>query len=158
MNTHYETLINFLDEASIDATINGESDLFREFIEKDCVLENLIEPYDDTDKICVPMLQNLSFIWRVVEEDGDHLHEGKFLVPSQDLIRETRSVKKHNKLPEFVFDLTHLHLLIKRLSCTTTIRAGHESRKEGRLFREQFKERLSEIEKKRLELQKEKQK
>lgn len=186
MNTHYQTLIDFLDDMSKDATgfINGDSELFKEFIDKDSVLEKLIQPDDDTDKICVPMLQNicLSFGELLKRMVADHLPEGKFWVPSDDLTRETRSAKKHNKLPEFVFGQLD-HLMSYRPNATSLVneafimynhnksrewlmglsneeryKAIEESRKEGRLFREQFKERLSEIEKKRLQLQKEKQK
>ncbi|KAJ8309840.1 hypothetical protein KUTeg_011705 [Tegillarca granosa] len=85
---------------------------------KYCIFEKLIEPDDDTDKICVPIPNASSLVNEV------------FIMCNNNKYRAWLSKEVRHK--EIV-----------------------ESQKEGRSFRKQFKKRLSDIEKKRLELQEE---
>lgn len=112
----------------------------------------------------------------------DHLPGGQFWNPTEELKQQTRSVLKHNKLPEFPFGqldqllrtrpnaktLTNERFLMYSFKKTREWLCGldqeekdrllSESRKEGTKIRCLFKERIEIIEKKRLEHQKEKQK
>lgn len=111
-----------------------------------------------------------------------HLPGGQFWNPTEELKQQTRSVMKHNKLPEFTFGqldqllrtrpnattLTNESFLMYSFNKTREWLCGldqeekdrllSESRKEGTKIRCLFKERIEIIEKKRLEHQKEKQK
>lgn len=57
------------------------------------------------DEIAVPLLQNIfqtmsDLLCRMVK---DHLPDGIYWNPTEELIEQTKSVMKHNKLPEFIF-------------------------------------------------------
>lgn len=108
----------------------------------------------------------------------DNLPGGQFWNPTKELKQQTRSVMKHNKLPEFTFG--QLDQLLRTRPNATKLtsflmysfnktrewlcgldqeekdRLLSESRKEGTKIRCLFKERIEIIEKKRLEHQKQK--
>lgn len=87
------------------AFTTGEETPFNTAIDMDDkVLRTLITPDDSVDKIVVPLLQILfqtisDLLCRMVK---DHLPGGAYWNPTAEVIEQTKSVMKHNKLPEFV--------------------------------------------------------
>jgi E1A/CREB-binding protein len=116
MNIHFKTLVDFLDEASNDCLKIGQfitgisTPLNSETTDSDKVLQALIADHK-LDEIVIPMLQQMFLAMQQLFRRmiAEHLPGGKFWEPSDQLTEETKSVKKHNKMPEFVFgQLDHL--------------------------------------------------
>lgn len=110
-NETFKTLTDFLKEASNDVglcckIIRGEVTPFNTTInEDDRVTVHLASEDTEVDEILLPLLQSLfkaiqELLERMVE---DHLPGGQFWNPTEELKQQTRSVMKHNKLPEFTF-------------------------------------------------------
>lgn len=104
----------------------------------------------------------------------DQLPDGIYWNPTQYLIEQTKSVMKHNKLPEFIF--SQLHQLLRyrpnsslltnesfliyshnktrerfeSLSAEDKHKMIEEARKEGAELRKSFHNRLKEIQEKRV--------
>lgn len=189
MNINYQTLVQYLDTAS------AEEDVANDFLhgssmpfptpmdENDKVLSKLIREDDKLDPICLPLLQTL---FRAIKEllkrmIPEHLPEGQFWETSAAVRKQTSSLMKHNKLPEFIFgQLDHLlsfrpnasvlaneaYLMyafnktsewLRKLPPDEREKIIENSRKGGREIRKLFKDRLQEIENKRLEAQRRKQ-
>ena len=188
MNNHFKSLVDFLDQAANDATklgnfITGQETPFQiDIDETDYVRAKLVEQ-NTVDTIVLPLLQNIFIAIKELLERmiPEHLPGGKFWNPSDALLEETKSAKKHNKLPEFVFgQLDHLisyrpnaSLLANEACIMYSFNKTAEwlrnlpedeknkyldaSRQEGRKVREAFKERTKIIQEKRLEQQRKKQ-
>lgn len=112
----------------------------------------------------------------------EHLPGGKYWDASDNFRQQTRSVAKHNKMPEFIFgQLDHLISFRPNASVLTNDaflfysynktsqwqssiptdekdKHMQDSTKEGREIRDKFKERIQIINEKRLKAQQEKQK
>ena len=141
--------------------------------------QKLVERDDELNEILCPMLQGLFLAMSQLLNRMVHLPGGKFSQPSEELIRETKSVMKHNKLPEFVFGQLD-QLLRYRPNATLLTNEAYlmyshnktrewleslpdeernklidNARKQGKSARMKFKERLRAIEAKRLEIQEE---
>lgn len=150
--------------------------------ENDNVISKLIKDDEKLDTICLPLLQSL---FRAIKEllsrmIPEHLPKGQFWDLLPDVREQSSSVMKHNKLPEFIFgQLDHLlssrpnasvlaneaYLMyafnktsecLKYLPLEERKRTIENSRKGGREIRKMFKDRLKEIENKRLEAQRKK--
>ncbi|KAK3096147.1 hypothetical protein FSP39_023743 [Pinctada imbricata] len=110
MNERYKLLVDFLQKAATDEEtasefITGEATPFNTQLDMDDKLfKFLITPNESIDKIAIPLIQNLfqsiSDLCRMV---SDHLPGGRYWNPTVEVIADTKSVMKHNKLPEFVF-------------------------------------------------------
>lgn len=104
-------LVQYLDTAS------AKEDVANDFLhgtsmpfptpmdENDKVLSKLIREDDKLDPICLPLLQThfiaiKELLKRMIPE---HLSEGQFWETSAAVRKQTSSVMKHNKLPEFIF-------------------------------------------------------
>lgn len=73
--------------------------------ENDKVMSKLIKKDEKLDTICLPLLQSL---FRAIKEllskmILEHLPEEQFLDPLPNVLEQTSSAMKHNKLPEFIF-------------------------------------------------------
>lgn len=103
----------------------------------------------------------------------DHSQDGKYFNPSPEIIEQTKSVIKHNKLPKFIFGqldqllrqrpnssllknesfLIYSHNKTREWYDSFSIEDKHkrieESRKEGKELRETFHNRLEEIQEKK---------
>ena len=187
INGQYFTLTSFLDEAAIDEGITaqfmlGEKTPFDSIIDNsDKVLTKLLENNDKIDEIVQPLLQNLflaiqQLLERMIPE---HLAGGRFWEPSQSLMEDVQSAKKHNKSPEFIFGqylmayrpnasvlANEAYLMyafnktgqwLKDMSNEERARLLASSIKEGKDSRRKFKERLKTISEKRLIAQRKKQ-
>lgn len=71
----------------------------------DLIFSKLLEKSDQIDDIVLPLLQNLftaikQLLARMIPE---HLPGGKYWDASDNFRQQTRSVAKHNKMPEFIF-------------------------------------------------------
>lgn len=71
----------------------------------DLIFSKLLEKSDQIDEIVLPLLQNLftaikQLLARMIPE---HLPGGKYWDASDNFRQQTRSVAKHNKMPEFIF-------------------------------------------------------
>lgn len=135
------------------------------------------------DEIAVPLQQNIfqtmsDLLCRMVK---DHLTDGIYWNPTEELIEQTKSVMKHNKLPEFIFGqldqllryrlnsslLTNESFLIyshnktrewfESLSAKDKHKMIEEARKEGKELRKSFHNRLKEIQEKRVAAQRKRQ-
>lgn len=135
------------------------------------------------DEIAVPLLQNIfqtmsDLLCRMVKY---HLPDGIYLNPTEELFEQTKSVMKHNKLPEFIFGqldqflryrpnsslLTNESFLIyshnktrewfESLSAEDKHKMIEEARKEGKELRKSFHNRLKEIQEKRVAAQRKRQ-
>lgn len=166
--------MTFLKMATEDSTvtlefIHGENSPFDiSNIPEDEVVNKLTEDDDPTSDIIIPILQSMfhafhGLLCRLIPE---HLPGGIFDKPSDDLVEKTKSVMKHNKLPEFVFgQLDQLMRYMPNATILTNdsfITYSHnrtrnwleklgkdereqlltECRKEGRDIRQQFKNRI----------------
>ena len=184
MNVKYKLLVDFLQKGANDVEAiskfsTGEDSPFQTVLGDDAATQSLLENNEELTEILLPMLQSLflsmhQLLGRMVV---DHLPGGKYSEPSDELISETRSAMRHNKLPEFVFGQLD-QLLRYRPNATLLTNEAYlmyshnktrkwladlpkdekeklieESRKEGKVIRRQFKVRLSEIEAKRLDIQ-----
>lgn len=135
------------------------------------------------DEIAVPLLQNIfqtmSDLLCIMVKD--HLPDGIYWNPTEELIEQTKSVMKHNKLPEFIFGqldqllryrpnsslLTNESFLIyshnktrewfESLSAEDKHKMIEEARKEGKELRKSFHNRLKEIQEKRVAAQRKRQ-
>lgn len=98
----------------------------------DLIFSKLLEKSDQIDEIVLPLLQNLftaikQLLARMIQE---HLPGGKYWDASDNFRQQTRSVAKHNKMPEFIFgQLDHsisfrpnasVHLQMRRFFCIHT--------------------------------------
>ncbi|XP_033730479.1 uncharacterized protein LOC117319875 [Pecten maximus] len=163
--------------------LKGQSTPFNSEVDSsDAVLAKLLAP-DELETIALPLVQSMcvamkELLKRMVSE---HLPGGKFWNVSSATRSAAESALKHNKSPEFIFgQLDHLisyrpnasvlaneaYLLysynktsdwLHNLPDDEKKRVIESSRKEGRELRQKFKERLKEIEQKRLDAQKRKQ-
>ena len=184
MNIYYKEPIDFLTKGANDIDvigqfIRGESSPFNTVIREDAESRVLLEENDPLNEILFQMLQALflsmsELLNRMV---ADHLPGGAFLNPSEQVIAETKSAMKHNKLPEFIFGQLD-QLLRYRPNATLLTNEAYlmyshnktrewlsnlnederqklisNARVEGKVIRNQFKVRLREIEAKRLEIQ-----
>ncbi|KAK3106600.1 hypothetical protein FSP39_023288 [Pinctada imbricata] len=188
MNAHYNTLSEFFKDVSEDVTsalkfIQGENTPFETQIDDDDkVLKKLLEGHNSLDEIALPLFQHIATAIRglFLRMIPEHLPGGKFWDPSEELLDETKSVKSHNKMPEFVFgQLDHLisfrpnaSLLanesfimysfnktgkwLESLPEEEKERLLNESLKEGRELRKTFKDRIQTIAAMRLREQKRK--
>lgn len=189
MNEKYKMLVDFLQKAAIDAEIDssfttGEQTPFNTVIEEDDkVRQFLTAPNDLVDEIAVPLLQNLfqtmsDLLCRMVKH---HLSDGIYWNPTEELIEQTKSVMKHNKLPEFIFGqldqllryrpnsslLKNESFLIyshnktrewfENLSSEDKHKMIEEARKEGKELRKSFHNRIKEIQEKRVATQRKRQ-
>lgn len=73
--------------------------------QSDLIFSKLLEKSDQIDEIVLPLLQNLftaikQLLARMIPE---HLPGGKYWDASDNFRQQTRSVAKHNKMPEFIF-------------------------------------------------------
>lgn len=111
INLHFKTLMTFLKMATEDSTvtlefIHGENSPFDiSNIPEDEVVNKLTEDDDPTSDIIIPILQSMFHAFRglLCRLIPKHLPGGIFDKPTDDLVEKTKSVMKHNKLPEFVF-------------------------------------------------------
>lgn len=135
------------------------------------------------DEIAVTLLQNIfqtmsDLLCRMVKY---HLPDGIYWNPIEELIEQTKSVMKHNKLPEFIFGqldqllryrpnsslLTNESFLIyshnktrawfESLGAEDKHKMIEEARKEGKELRKSFHNRLKEIQEKRVAAQRKRQ-
>lgn len=98
----------------------------------DLIFSKLLEKSDQIDEIVLPLLQNLftaikQLLARMIPE---YLPGGKYWDASDNFRQQTRSVAKHNKMPEFIFgQLDHsisfrpnasVHLQMRRFFCIHT--------------------------------------
>ena len=179
----YKVLVDFLQQGSTSVELItkfavGEETPFQTRLTDDIATQSLLEENWFTE-ILYPLLQALflsmhELLNRMV---ADHLPGRKFFAPSEELIRETRSAMRHNKMPEFIF--AQLDQLLRYRPNATLLtnesylmyshnksrkwfaelpseekeRLLEDCRKEGKVIRQQFKVRLQEIEAKRLEIQ-----
>lgn len=173
--TNVDDISKFLigENTPFDTSIDTEDPLFVHLTTKNV----------EIDEIVCPLLQSLfqtmsTLLQKMVM---DHLPGGKFWDPSGGLIEESKSTMTHNKLPEFVFGQLD-QLLRYRPNSTLLANESYllyshnktgkwldslsevernlmidKSRKEGVEIRKNFKLRLLEIERKRLEDMKKKQ-
>lgn len=186
MNVYYKELIDFLvrgatDVAFIGQFIGGDASPFDTVIGEDAESKMLIEENNSLIEVLYPLLQCLflsmsELLKRMV---SDHLPGGQFHDPSEEVLADTKSVRKHNKLPEFVFGqldqllryrpnatlLTNESYLMyshnKTREWLATLKHDEReqlisnARTEGKSIRNQFRVRLKEIEAKRIEIQEE---
>ena len=103
MNEHYETLVTFLESCSKDAStfLTGENIPFDVVNDDDPVLQKLLMPCEENDKICVPVTESVAVALcelfnRMVLE---HIPGGKYHSLGEERKMEMLSAKKHNKLP-----------------------------------------------------------
>ncbi|XP_063415652.1 uncharacterized protein LOC134697357 [Mytilus trossulus] len=173
-------LRSFLAEAKDDCSevVTGKHVPFPEEsckIENDIVMAELFKP-DETDVMTIQVLQALfSCMLNLLDRQAaDHLPGGKYFSKPTDISAESKSVLKHNKLPEFFFGqldfllryrpnasllCNEAYLLyshnktdewLQSLDDVMRIQLINDSRKEGKNIRLKFKERLKTIEEKRL--------
>ena len=188
MNIYYKQLVDFLAKGANDVDLIGqfiraEASPFSTVIGEDEVSQILLKDNSTLNEVLFPMLQTLflsmsELLNRMV---ADHLPGGTFHNPLDQLIADTKSSMKHNKLPEFVFGqldqllryrpnatlLTNESYLLyshnKTREWLSSLKDDEKqqllksARSEGKLIRNQFKARLKVIEAKRLEIQEEKQ-
>ncbi|CAC5401263.1 unnamed protein product [Mytilus coruscus] len=181
INDTLTALRSFLAEAKDDCSevVTGKHLPFPEEsckIENDIVMAELFKP-DETDVMTIQVLQALfSCMLNLLDRQAaDHLPGGKYFSKPTDISAESKSVLKHNKLPEFFFGqldfllryrpnasllCNEAYLLyshnktdewLQSLDDVTRIQLINDSRKEGKNIRLKFKERLKTIEEKRVE-------
>ncbi|CAC5409102.1 unnamed protein product [Mytilus coruscus] len=181
INDTLTALRSFLAEAKDDCSevVTGKHLPFPEEsckIENDIVMAELFKP-DETDVMTIQVLQALfSCMLNLLDRQAaDHLPGGKYFSKPTDISAESKSVLKHNKLPEFFFGqldfllryrpnasllCNEAYLLyshnktdewLQSLDDVTRIQLINDSRKEGKNIRLKFKESLKTIEEKRVE-------
>lgn len=190
MNENFNTLVTFLENAAAKpevtlAFMTGNTTPFDTAVQPDdLIFSKLLEKSDQIDEIVLPLLQNLftaikQLLTCMIPE---HLPGGKYWDASDNFRQQTRSVAKHNKMPEFIFgQLDHLISFRPNASVLTNEafllysynktsqwlssiptdekdKLMQDSIKEGREIRYKFKERIQIINEKRLKAQQEKQK
>lgn len=189
MNENFNTLVTFLENAAAKpevtlAFMTGNTTPFDTAVQPDdLIFSKLLEKSDQIDEIVLPILQNLftaikQLLTCMIPE---HLPGGKCWDASDNFRQQTRSVAKHNKMPEFIFgQLDHLISFRPNASVLTNEafllysynktsqwlssiptdekdKLMQDSIKEGREIRYKFKERIQIINEKRLKAQQEKQ-
>ena len=105
MNNHFKSFVDFLEQAANNPTKLGnfitgqETPLLIDIDETDYVRAKLVE-LDTVDTIVLPLLQNVFIAVKELLERmiPEHLPGGKFRNPSDALLEETKSAKKHIKL------------------------------------------------------------
>ncbi|CAC5359984.1 unnamed protein product [Mytilus coruscus] len=161
INDTLTALCSFLAEAKDDCSevVTGKHLPFPEEsckIENDIVMGELFKP-DETDVMTIQVLQALfSCMLNLLDRQAaDHLPGGKYFSKPTDISAESKSVLKHNKLPEFFFWSVGFFVetdeWLQSLDDVTRIQLINDSRKEGKNIRLKFKERLKTIEEKRVE-------
>jgi hypothetical protein len=109
-------LVDILDEASnaclkMGQFISGSSTLFNTETTDSSKVLQVLKADHKLDVIIIPMLKQMFLAMKQVFRRiiAEHLPGCKLWEPSDQLTEETKSVKKHNKIPEFVFSqLDHL--------------------------------------------------
>ena len=110
MNLHYQKLVEFLEKTASDVEhcknfITGENVPFENVaIKKDDVWSALVTESDnDVEAIELLMLMCSSVAKVLKEKVKDHLPEGIHSVYNDEVHERLKSVKLHNKLPEWTF-------------------------------------------------------
>ena len=113
-----------MESCSKDAStfLNGENIPFDVVNDDDPVLQKLLMPCEEIDKICVPMTESVALALcelfkRMVSE---HIPGGKYHSLGEKQKKEMLSAKKHNKLPEFIFGQLD-HLMHNRPNATALV-------------------------------------
>ena len=184
MNTHYTNLVDFLDRMSANPSglLDGTEKPFpdKTTVETDDpVLSALLEP-QDFDPFVSAILQCVLSAWSAYLKHAvkDHLPGGVLSEVSDNLMEQARSVQKHNKFAERIFGMLD-HLIMKRPNATTLANEAFiafsvnktsewlsskddevlkniikQGRKVGKEIKSKFKERMKEIQRKNIEVQK----
>ncbi|CAC5358011.1 unnamed protein product [Mytilus coruscus] len=186
MNTNYLSLLTYLDRMSKDSTdfITGEEFPFpRELVEKDKMLEKLVQANEGIDdKACAFAQLAFRGLHQVLAKAmKEQLPGGAYFSHTEYIRDQTKSVIPHNKIPERVFGILDFFLRyrpnasticndaflmfvfnktsdwLEALPVDERNRMLEDSIKEGRQIRTKYQERLKEIENKRKEKLREKQ-
>ena len=104
MNSRFKTLMSCLDKWALDASeiLSGEALLYDDFPpSKDAIYDSLLTP-NDNDGMTQEILQVLcsAFSLLVSRLTDDHLPDGRYDCPSENLKKETQSVPKTNTISE----------------------------------------------------------